>query len=97
LPWRVEQEYLVPPRVEDLAVDLARGVGCKEDGERRILSGVVAFSFAMRTFSFSVSAGMEPLMRLQAEGAMQFEAHVEPAHIEGDALESAVMPSLAAA
>jgi len=37
------------------------------------LSGVICFSRSTRSFSASVSVGIEPIMRLQADGEMQFE------------------------
>jgi len=42
-------------------------------GERRDLEVSIVFSVSTRSFWSGVSVGIEPIMRLQAKGAMQFE------------------------
>ncbi len=54
------------------------------------------FSFSTRAFCSGVSAGMVPIMRLQAKGAMQFERTLYFAMSSAIDLDSPTMPSLAA-
>ncbi|MOA61590.1 hypothetical protein D3C78_1867690 [compost metagenome] len=54
--------------VTSLAASLARNTAIGAT-----LPASIFFNFSTRAFSSSVSAGMELVMRLQANGAMQFE------------------------
>ena len=49
------------------------------------MSGVICCSRSTRCFSASVWAGIESIMRLQANGAMQFERTLKRCHVERDA------------
>ena len=54
--------------VTSFAASLARNTA-----SGAIFAGVICFSFSTRAFWSSVSVGIEPIMRLQAKGEMQFE------------------------
>ena len=56
----------------------------------------IAFSFSTRAFWSSVSAGIEPIMRLQAKGEMQFERTWYFAMSSAIDLDNPAMPSFAA-
>ena len=61
-----------------------------------ILLGVICWILATRACCSGVSVGMEPIMRLQANGAMQLERTLNFCMSSAMLLDSAVRPSLAA-
>ncbi|MNS92235.1 hypothetical protein D3C72_1263640 [compost metagenome] len=61
-----------------------------------ILPASIFCSLATRAFSSGVSAGIELVMRLQANGAMQFERTLKRCMSSAIDFDSAAMPSLAA-
>ena len=62
-----------------------------------ILAGVICFSRSTRACSSGVSVGIEPIMRLQAKGAMQLERTPNFAMSRAIDFDRAARPSLAAA
>ncbi len=56
----------------------------------------MVFSFSTRSCWSGVSVGIEPIMRLQANGAMQFERTWDFAMSRAIDFDSPTMPSLAA-
>ena len=72
-PRLAHQEDLVVAHREDLAVDVLRRVAGRNTASGAILAGVICFSFSTRACCSGVSVGIEPIMRLQANGAMQLE------------------------
>ena len=61
------------------------------------MAGVICFMRSTRAFSASVSVGIEPIMRLQANGAMQLERTLNFCMSSAIDFDSAMIPSLAAA
>ncbi|MNN86185.1 hypothetical protein D3C81_2035670 [compost metagenome] len=61
-----------------------------------ILAGVICLIFSTRACCSGVSVGMAPIMRLNANGATQFERTLNFCMSSAMDLESAMMPSLAA-
>ncbi|MOA39543.1 hypothetical protein D3C78_1613330 [compost metagenome] len=61
-----------------------------------ILLGVICWILATRACCSGVSVGMEPIMRLQAKGAMQFERTLNFCMSRAMDLDSATSASLAA-
>src|SRR5579864_4981788 len=60
------------------------------------LSGVICWIFATRACCSGVVAGMEPVMRLQANGEMQLERTLKRFISRAMDFDSAAMPSFAA-
>ena len=61
------------------------------------MAGVICLMRSTRAFSASgVSVGIEPIMRLQAKGAMQFERTLNFCMSSAIDFDSAAMPSFAA-
>jgi len=61
-----------------------------------ILSGVISRKRSMRRFSSSVCAGMESIMRVQANGATQFERTLKRCMSSAIERDSPTMPNFAA-
>ena len=61
-----------------------------------IFAGVICLMRSTRAFSASVSVGIEPIMRLHANGAMQFERTLNFSMSSAIDFDNATSPSLAA-
>ena len=61
------------------------------------MSALIVFSRSTRCLASGVSVGIEAIMRLQANGAMQFERTLKRAMSSAMPFDRPTMPSLAAA